>query len=246
MAAAEARERAERDAARRRALESVPAKEEWELEQGGRTILFRRIAPPDGASETAAAGPAETEVRETENPARRADRAEPVHVDFRATVYLDGGEAVGSEVTVRRAGAAHRFWTNLDFRLLRVVGSFGRGDRHYSYFGFAEEVRRTREAERSRSGARYESRWKTPPVAFAADAPEYAWAGGADDVPEATVRAVEDLLAHIAENRDELETARRNATRLGKARRKLREANPPRPEDTVINFYPLSERKDGR
>jgi len=131
MAAAEARERAERDAARRRALESVPAKEEWELEQGGRTILFRRVAPPDGAAETAAAGPppeqppAETEGRETENPRRQTDRAEPVHVDFRATVYLDGGEAVGSEVTVGRAGAAHRFWTNLDFRLLRAVGSFG-------------------------------------------------------------------------------------------------------------------------
>jgi len=241
----------EHGSARRRALEDVPAEEEWELEEGGRKIIFRQVVPPEAAAEadtdTAASEQrfAEAEIRNW-----RPDRPEPVHVGFHATVYRESGRVIGSEVSLWHEGAKHRFWTNLDFRLLRVVGSFERGNRHYSYFGFVEKVARSTEAERSRRaadfGARYESRWTTPPVTFAADATEYVWIGGAEGVPGATVRAAEDLLAHMAENRGALETARRNAARLGEARRKQREANPPQPEDTVINFYPLSERKDAQ
>ena len=252
IAEAEAAALAKRRADRKRSIESVPAEREWELEQGERKIVFRRVSPPEQAlaPKRPTAPVPERRFSDAEIEGLAEDRPAPVFVGFHATVYLDSGSVLGSEVTLRHADTEHRFWTNLDFRLLQVFGSFRHGNRRYHHFGFIEEVTRSGEAERRRrasaSGIDDESRWKTPPVAFAANAPEYAWADGAEEVPAEAVRKAEDLLAHLAANRDKLETARYNAARLREARREQREARPPQPEDEVINFYPLSERREKR
>jgi len=252
IAEAEAAALAKRKADRKRSIESVPAEQEWELEQGKRTIVFRRVLPPERApaSKRPTAPVPERRFSDTEIEALLADRPTPVPIHFHATVYLHSGSVLGSEVTLRHEETEHRFWTNLDFRLLQVFGTFRHGDRQYHPFGFIEEVTRSSEAERSRRaadfGVGYQSRWKAPPVVFAANAPEYAWDHGAEEVPAEAVRKAEDLLAHLAANRNELETDRRNAARLGEARREQREARPLQPEDEVINFYPLSQRKDAQ
>lgn len=252
IAEAEAAAHAKRRADRKQSIESVPAEQEWELGQGKRTIVFRRVSPPERApaSKRPTAPVPERRFPDTEIEALLADRPTPVPIHFHATVYLHSGSVLGSEVALWHADTEHHFWTNLDFRLLQVFGSFRHGDRQYHPFGFIEEVTRSGEAERSRRaagiGVGYQSRWKAPPVVFPANAPEYAWGDGAEEVPAEAIRKAEDLLAHLAANRAELETARRNAARLGEARRKQREARPPQPGDEVINFYPLSERRETR
>lgn len=249
--AAEATAEANRDAALKARLQAVPAEAEWESDDGGRKVVFRRVSPKAvDASEPLAA----TE----SSPVRSFSQAEmdawiavaPEFVMFSASATVYDGDS--SKLEIRYEDAVYTAWTNVDFRYLREIGGFETEERSYSYFNFTHIVDREKEAETVRRAAEkgydYESRWKAAPVAFSGAAPEYVLVtADAAAVPEEVYRRLDDLFAHYLEHKARLKIQYRNRNLLNAARKEDREDHPPEPpQDIIINFYPLSERKTAR
>lgn len=138
------------------------------------------------------------------------------------------------------------------FRYLSGVGSFETEDRVYSYFNFTDIVDQEKEAETvlraAELGYDYKPRWQAAPVVFSGVDPEYVTVTADDGpLPEEVYRRLDDLFAHYLERKTELKIQYYNRNILNAAREEHLESRPPKPpQDIIINFYPLSERKTAR
>ncbi|MFW6218032.1 MAG: hypothetical protein ACOC4K_03455 [Verrucomicrobiota bacterium] len=152
-----------------------------------------------------------------------------------------------SEITWRDTETRQEFtvWTNVSLNYLRPISTIRTEGFDYTYFGFVTPY--TREGEQARidfaaeRGFEIESRWKEPPVGFSEDRYEYAVVAEGADVPEKLHRQLEAVLGHYVEHKEELEIGHKNAETLRAAREKYLRENPPRPRETVINFWRIEE-----
>ena len=249
--ATEVVEKARREATSKAKIESIPAHGEWETDLDDRKIVLRRVAPRLIESEEVADLKKVSQTRtlpQAQFDAWFAAAPEFVMLSVSATVY-DGAY---SKLRVRHENVEYTAWTNVDFRFLGGISGFETDERSYSYFNFVDRVEKKKDTEMSLRAADlgydYELRWKPSPVAFSSSTPEYVMVSeDLEAVPQEVYRRLDDLFAHYLAHKDELKVRYHN-NRLMNAARKHYQKNRPLepPQDIIINFYPLSERKAAR
>ena len=249
--ATEVVEEAVREAALKAKIKSVPAHVEWETDRGDHMIVLRRVAPRLIKSEEVTDLKKVSQTRtssQAQFDAWFAAAPEFIMFSVSATVY-DGAY---SKLRIRHENSEYTAWTNVDFRFLGGISGFETDERSYSYFNFVDLVEKKKDTEMSLRAADlgydYEPRWKPSPVAFAGLAPEYVLVTeDSAPVPQEVYRRLDDLFGYYLEHEDELKVRYHN-NRLMNAARKHYQKNRPLepPQDIIINFYPLSERKAAR
>lgn len=243
--------KAKRQGELRAQIESVPALSEAEIIYSGQKTVFRRVAPVVALDSTIAGASigsealrlAEPEYSEAELSKFLAEQKEQQMLHLSATVY----DHRFSEITLTLDEQRYTVWANLDFNLLRSIGSFSSESVTYNYFGFTNNITQADEAriaeETQARGYRYESRWKAAPAEFSSDALEYIVATeNADEVPPALYAQLDALFAYYLENETELKSNYQRAQALRAAQLRYSESHPTPPElETIINFYPTGK-----
>jgi len=253
IVAAEAAAKEARYEARRAKLEGAEVVESRTVGVGERPVRINRVKPAaleKPASPGVAASPAQSKMSPEMSPEQWAAHIESRQVLIHEHISL-GAKVFGdehSEITWRDRETDEEFvvWTNVNLNYLSPVVSIRDGGYDYAYFGFV--TKHTREEEKARrafaaeKGFEVESRWKAPPVAFSGDGAEYVVvAEDKSRVPAKLYRQMDALLGYYLTNREALETRHHNVAVLREAREKYREANPPEPRETVVNFWRIGD-----
>lgn len=255
IVATERQARETSQAERKAAIESVPAYEEWEVDHGNRKTILRRVAPPEnlniedhesrqgGHSTASSKGPATTEEEIT---AWMDGQPFPRTLNLTAVVY----DRTLTEITWRDEG--HREWTilsNVDFRYLGGTGGFEDGTHQWLTFLFVDEVDSEKEAATARRAAdegfsyepRTAERWRplVPGDFLFGTEPEYLLVATEErrEIPAALFEELDALHSYYHAHEERLIADYYRNKALNEARRAWREANPPEPRDSVINFW---------
>lgn len=168
-------------------------------------------------------------------------------VSFSATVY-DGRF---TRLSIVHDGAVYRFWSNVDFNLLRAIGSLETADVHYSIaMSVWNESLRAHVQQREAMLAAGFAQAETPRLAwvpearfFRSAAPLYRQVDEdnrpATDAPPAVLAFLNALHAHYSANADQLreDYVRQEAVRQAVA--DFRAANPREPANAIVRFFPL-------
>lgn len=261
--AAEGHARELKEAHHKATLEAVPASKEWEVDHGDRKAVIRRIAPPPARviarSKTSINRTSDVPIwTEEEIDAWLAEQAISRTLHLSATVY----DRRFTKISWR--DEHQQEWTilsNIDFRYLSGIGSFDDDRHHWMTFLFVHEVDTAREAETVRlaaeKGLRYKARnidhllTLAPPDFFAAPPlrnsetsslsplPFYfiITESEASPIPDALYEELDALHQFYHDNEERLIVEYERRKVMNEARRAWREANPPEPKDTVINFW---------
>jgi hypothetical protein len=239
--------RQEQDAARKAAIEAVPASEEWEVDHGNRKTILRRVAPviPQSRDESQIAN-AEFQIASSDDDAWMAGEPVSRNLNLTALVFDESF----TEITWRDENL--REWTllsNIDFRYLSGIGSFEDKTHYWMTFLFVYEVDSEKEAKTARLAAKkgvpHETRtadiWlDVIPEDFLNNAePEYIIIAENEEssIPVALYEELDALHQYYQANEERLIAEYERNKVLNEARRAWHEANPPEPKDTVINFW---------
>lgn len=216
---AEMRAKAEREQARRKALEAVPALHESEVRIGGRTVIFRRIRSGEDPARLAGAT-----VPENNRRSSIISDAEAIPVIRMIPLSVSIHNREVSQITWRGDnGEAYTVLSNVDFNYLRSVGTFTHDGVHWSFNASMENVGSTLDRG-----------------VFTSDEPEYVvYVPEGAAVPETLREELDALHYHYLENEAALKTLYYRNEALNQARLEYPEKNPPGPKDTVINFWPV-------
>jgi hypothetical protein len=252
---AEMQAREDREADRKAAIEAVPAFEEWEVDHGNRKTILRRVAPPipplrDESQITnlksQSASPTSDVWTEEEIAAWMAEQ--PVHrtLNLTATVY----DQSFTEITWRDEDRQE--WTilsNIDFRYLGGIGHFDDETHHWMTFLFVYEVDSEKQESIARRAAeegfdytpRTADQWLSiiPGDFLSSPEPEYIIIAQHEKaaIPQALYEELDALHRHYHAHEERLIAEYERNNVMNEARRAYLEANPPKPKDTVINFW---------
>ncbi|MCC5790343.1 MAG: hypothetical protein JJT75_11955 [Opitutales bacterium] len=257
---AEMQAREDREAERMAAIEAVPSFEEWELDHGNRKTILRRVAAPPQhvtirESESTDETTTEPKWSEEEIAAWIAAQPVPRSLNLSAVVY----DRTFTEITWRDED--QREWTvlsNIDFRYLGGIGHFEDQSYHWMTFLFVDEVDSEKETQTARLAAekgfdytpRTAERWlnilpsdflPTSPLhdSTTPSSPEYIIIAEHEGsaIPAELYEKLDALHQHYHAHEERLVAEYERRKVLNEARRAYREANPPEPKDTVINFW---------
>ena len=203
--------------------------EQKRIQTGGRAIIFNRVAPPilPTAPTTAAIAPVETQIQ--------LDQKPYVFTLLSATVY----DRQVTELQWFGDGKTYHVFSNIDFNYIAGIGQFETTDAIYSLIlGFGNETREVLAAANIEAAARGMPQKLLPDLGqFPEGYSSYFVA--ADSATDAVGFAALDAIhAYYDENREQLQRAyeAREAARIEQER--LRAAQPAKPKDTVIYFWP--------
>lgn len=221
-------------------LKTVPAYYQTEAIKGDRKVVMRRIAAPTELPNPKPKVSADRTQTIDLSQWKKPGMIEPVNIQLHATVYDDAH----SKLILTYEKTRYTVWTNLNFKYLRLLGSFQAGERRYSYFGVTEQIDSEREAMISglagKSGFNYASRWESPPVPLGLE-PEYiVVTENGNPVPNEVYRQLDDLLGHYMANEEKLRSGYENARQMQAARERYRKAHPEKPQDIVLNYSRMS------
>ncbi|MCH8474217.1 MAG: hypothetical protein LAT55_03205 [Opitutales bacterium] len=252
---AEMQAREDREADRKAAIEAVPAFEEWEVDHGNRKTILRRVAPPiprlrDESQTTnlksESASPTSDVWTEEEIAAWMAEQ--PVHrtLNLTATVY----DQSFTEITWRDEDRQEwKIVSNIDFRYLGGIGHFDDETHHWMTFLFVYEVDSEKQESIARrateEGFDYTPRtadhWLSiiPGDFLSSPEPEYIIIAEHEEaaIPAVLYEELDALHRHYHANEERLIADYERNKVMNEARRAYLEANPPKPKDTVINFW---------
>ncbi len=225
--------------ARLAALEKNRALSRKVLNKGGRRVVVERVVPPPIPEAKIAAGEPWQPTAEQLATAQRRAAKDHVALMLSATVY-------DREVTELRwtiDGARGIAFSNVDFTLLRSVHDIETPRRVFSIFmGIGESDRRMRLGDppgRRRLPAA-ESFLGGPGTYRVAE-----WGG--TDAEKEVLAGLDALHRHYLENEAELRVKDQRRRAIRSAWDRYRAANPPEPEDTLIQLWEKpSTRKGGR
>lgn len=246
---AEMQAREDREADRKAAIEAVPAFEEWEVDHGNRKTILRRVAPPVGLpiedrrlqieEESAQDQPSFPDQSEIYN-------LKSSFINLSATVY----DQSFTEITWRDEDRQE--WTilsNIDFRYLGGIGHFDDETHHWMTFLFVYEVDSEKQESIARRAAeegfdytpRTADHWLSiiPGDFLSSPEPEYIIIAEHEEaaIPQALYEELDALHRHYHAHEERLIAEYERNKVMNEARRAYLEANPPKPKDTVINFW---------
>ncbi len=156
-----------------------------------------------------------------------------------------------SEIQWRKDGLEFTVLSNIDFNYLSSLGEMENGLTHWSCFFLVDNVDAELEQQAARRVAAEGEVYIPQPVpdgsmldSGKADYAIYAEPG--DQIPPELVEQMDALHQHFAANEQALKRTWLNRQELNKAHQAWQKANPPVPKKTVINFWPVRSRTNGR
>ena len=218
-----------------------------EVKFPGRSIFYQRVAPPTApAARAPAPAPVAKPLSLAESAAAEARAAKKSEVlMISATVY----DRRVTEVHWHSGNREYRAWSNIDFNYLAGQGEIETADCVYFFImGLGNQTRKSvaewnrfaPEWERLAAAEGLADQWETKAVPDLAKFPvgrsTYLLSG--DPPADDSLAALDALHRYYDANRIRLiaDYTKHEATRIAREQR-LKEY-PPRPQDTVINFWP--------
>ncbi|MFD2257699.1 hypothetical protein ACFSSA_13530 [Luteolibacter algae] len=213
------------------------------VDLGERKIIMNRVSPPeksvpaDGAVEEDAGQP--EEIREQ---FIQSESKEYKFISLSATVY----DRKFTELRWRHGDERFLAYSNVDFNFMGGFGSFETDDTNYSFFmGIGNEstdalAERNRFAkERNLEG--YVERQIPQMPEFTPGSVEYAVVSDDPSIVERdeVFGQISALHAYYQANEKRLKTEYQRREALNAARKRYEAANPEKPKDTIINFWPI-------
>jgi hypothetical protein len=212
--------------------------ETHQVQSGGKTITFQRLAPR--AVETVPAEPVAVPATQASSAfTPPANWVAPITLSLGATIYENGV----SELTWYHDGAVHRVLSSIDFSFVAGLGQFQWEGKNYLVFIAPSKVNNTLRA------AHLAPRPSPPTPQLTADVANaiaqdgksrfvitQTPAGGATDTK--TLNALTALHAYYDANRAALIAKHEAAEAQRKAQEEYLKANPPVEQPVVIQFWP--------
>ncbi len=207
-------------------------------------IIMRRLTPKAWPVNPA---PVAGEWTEEQRAEWRATRQHFRTMQLSATVY----DRRLSEIQWRKGALEFTLLSNVDFNYLSMIGWLESGQTHWSTFFFVNNIDSEREQRYARmaeaKGAIYISRRVPDGSMLDSEKADYViYAEPGVKVPSELIEEMDALHQHYAANEQALKTSWQNRQELTKAHRAWQKANPPVPKDTVINFWPVRSRTNGK
>lgn len=234
----------QREKERLQSIHSAPALSIVQV--GGSTpkIIMRRLVPKTWPVKPA---PVAGEWTEEQRAEWRSKRQHFRTMQLSATVY----DRRLSEVRWRKNGLEFTLLSNVDFNYLSMIGWLENDRTRWSTFFFVNNIDSEREQRfaglAEAKGATYTPRPVPDGSVLDFGKADYViFAEPGDEIPDELVEEMDLLHQHYAANEQALRTSWQNRQELAKAHRAWQKANPPAPKDTVINFWPVRSRTNGR
>ncbi len=207
-------------------------------------IIMRRLAPRVWPVKPA---PIAGEWTAEQHAEWRASRERFRTLSLSATVY----DRKLSEIQWRKGPLRFTLLSNVDFNYLSMIGWLETDQTCWSTFFFVNNVDSIREQRYARMakerGAVYTPRPVPDGSALDSQKADYViYAEPGDGIPAELVEEMDALHRHYTANEQALKVTWHNRQELNKAHRAWQEANPPTPKDTVINFWPVRSRTNGK
>lgn len=223
----EAEVQAEREADRRNELLEMPAVREWTVDRAGQRTIFRQVAPPTRKASTATEETGATEAATGDAPPSHPER-KSMNLTFFVTVFDDEI----TEIRVAPLDDGVTVLSNVPFTYLPAIESLTE-DVYYSFFSFVNKVESDSTNEANRPD----------PTIFSSSSPEYVvFSKFETEVSPDLLEAIDALHRHYLQNEADFEARAQRAEALRMAREQYLEENPPPPQETVINFFPIRSR----
>ncbi len=226
---------------------NLKVRDSVEVKFPGRSIFYQRVEPPAApAARAPVTAPVAKVLSLAESAAAEARASKKSEVlMLSATVY----DRQVTELRWRSGNRDYHAWSNIDFNYLAGQGEIDTADCvYFLIMGLGNETRESvaewnrfaPEWERLAAAEGLAEHWETKAVPdlakFPAGRSTYLLSGEAptDD----SLAALDSLHRYFDANRIRLiaEYAKREATRI--AREQWNKEHPPKPQDTVINFWP--------
>ncbi len=223
-------------------VQPVPAKilDSQEVDLGDRKITYNRIETPALQPQTIPEAAPEV-VKESVLSA--AELAEARRWESLRYEYLGGTATVFKGV-----GTEFRIWTtegdavalsSIGFNFLQSFWGFEREGVYYHTFFLAYGFSPEEFAEAKRADPEWAARFGEFPKDEAGMSRFVVVSAPKGEAGEKAIRALEALHAQFDENRKQLQTASEESEKARLAQEEWLKANPPVPQDTVIQFFPI-------
>lgn len=207
-------------------------------------IIMRRLAPKEWPARPK---PVAGEWTEKQRAEWRANRKHFHNMQLSATVF----DRRLSEIQWRKGTLEFTLLSNVDFNYLSMIGWLENGPTHWSTFFFVNNIDSNRE-QRFAQMAKEKGRVYTPrrvpdgSMLESGSADYVIYAEPGVKVPSELVEEMDALHQHYTTNEQALKNSWLNRQELSKAHAAWQKANPPVPKDTVINFWPVRSRTNGK
>ncbi len=216
-----------------------PASAEWTIDHGTHQTILRQVTPPPAAPAPVTRESAAPQWTEEQLATFLAEPYKP-HETIALTVLVFDGAV--SEILWREEDHQIHIITNFDGNYLRGIGSIETSTRTLDLFPFLENITSTDEAaiaaHADELGFDYTPR-AVPANAKALPKGAVAYEILTDGpIPASTLESIQATFQHFTANEAAIRSAMDRETALNAARQAYREANPPQPRDTIINFWP--------
>ena len=217
-------------------LESATVIESFEANLGDRKVIFNRVVPEicpakTKAASTLKASPALTEAEIAQLP-QQTDAKESVSTFLSATVFEGPGPFTVSELRWQYQGKEYVAYANVDFRYFQGLAEFVTDSAHYSVFLSAGTGTRTD------SGP-----WVPGAESFSGEGIEYLVLEDQMSGDGSAYGLIDAMLSYYAQHEPEMIVAYQRTEALREAQARYDAANPPQPQDTIINFSPSPDSK---
>ncbi|MEX1115127.1 MAG: hypothetical protein WEB53_07750 [Akkermansiaceae bacterium] len=235
---------AQREKERLRSIHAAPALSTWQIGRTTPKITMRRLAPKTWPVKPA---PVVGEWTEEQKAEWRDSRQDFRTMQLSATVF----DRKLSELQWRKGALDFTVLSNIDFNYISMIGWLESGQTHWSTFFFVSNIDSEREQSYARKamekGEVYTPQTVPDGSMLKSDRPDYViYAKPGEEVPTDLVEEMDALHQHYAINEQALKVAWQNRQEMNEALRAWHEANPPIPRDTVINFWPVRSRTNGK
>jgi len=230
-----------REIRRRMDLLAVPAESESvkALKNGGSMTIRRIAAPARPATQKAKEAASRPPLTEEEIRKFLAEAKPPKSLSVSVTVY----DKRVSKIRIWHEGETYEVLSNVPFSHLQGLGSFETDEAKWSVIAMVGEVNKEDEQrmaeEAKRFGSTYRPR-KRPDISLfnSMEEPEYlVFPGRGETVPDGVFAKLDALHVYYLENEEKLAREHHRRDVMAEAHRRYRQANPPEPQEIVINFW---------
>jgi len=225
---------------RLQSIKRAPALTTWSAGPEGSQLILRRLPAKQWPVKPAPVENVENAFTEEQLSAMHAAAFEHKSIMLSATVY-DGKI---SEVVWRKNQQTFTVLSNVDFNFLTMATQIQDGQTHWSNFVFVSNLSSENEQRLADLAVAAGETYVPQPIPDgsildATKADYVIYAETEEEVPDELVEEMELLHRYYSENEQRLKVAWQNQKTLNEAQRAWNEAHPPKPKDTIINFWPV-------
>lgn len=207
--------------------DSLRVLDSQEVDLGDRKIIYNRLEAPVLKPQVEEASTVETPLSRVEEPP--ADPRPHFTVFCSVTTHPDGA----SQVRWHHGGEERVVWSNVNFRDFAPLASFQSASATYSILLAGAEIRPEEAKELKAAGL-----LEYPPASLPTASAGLHWIAASPLDPEG-MRMMEDFHQFYLLHGRTLAAQRREQEEANAARAAWLKANPPVPQDTVVNFFPI-------